>query len=164
MSNYEVIQAGRGHLGITFRHHFRPINPCQSGEITVPHCMQIGMDRHGFDCSGLVVASLCQVLGMQPAAWPMEHRHVRQLQQLTTTDDPEPGDALVYWPRWPTERAQHIGIFVAKKQVIHASGIDGQVEEGPVENDEDFGKIEVIPHAVLLGIGERAVQAATASA
>lgn len=155
MSNYgsEIVGAARSRIGVPFRHHFKPRDLCEGGGITVDSCMERGLDSDGYDCSGLVVASLCDVLGISTSEWPHNFRHVKQLERLIAESDLTFGDVLLFDSE--TEhgipRRTHIGIFVARQCVVHASGLNGVVEEGKVEGD--ITDIRVIPSSALMELG-----------
>lgn len=148
-----VIEAGRTRIGEPFRNHFFPIDDCAGGSVTLNDCLTRGMDEHGYDCSGLVIASICEAAGICTADWPRQFRHLRQMDKiLSSYRDPEPGDIRVYhWP--PTEthkRIRHMGIFVDDDHTIHASNNKSQVVEGQVK-----GKLELlrtIPLSVMLEV------------
>ena len=154
MSNYssEIIEAARLRVGSVFRHHFKPQDLCENGTITINTCMERGMDSVGYDCSGLVIASLCEVLNLNPQQWPKEYRHLNHLKELEESTDPNEGDILLFYPELTkySPRGTHMGIFVAEHCVIHASGLSGFVEEGAVKGV--FERVGVIPHSTFLSI------------
>ncbi len=71
----ELLAAARGRLGKPFRHHFKLNNDCQFGTLPLLPCMEVGMDDSGYDCSGIVIASTCDVLGIPTKDWPTSYRH-----------------------------------------------------------------------------------------
>ncbi len=148
----EIVKAARTRIGVPFRHHFKPYNLCEGGIVTVDACMERGMDGESYDCSGLVIASLCDVLGILPEQWPRDYRHVNQLEELAETKRPDVGDVLLFFPEPVANkpRRTHIGIFATEQSTIHASGISNYVEEGQVEGV--FREIKVVPSFVLAGL------------
>ncbi|HJP96083.1 MAG TPA: hypothetical protein VJ843_01795 [Candidatus Saccharimonadales bacterium] len=123
-----LIAEARSHIGAPFRHHFRPENLCAGGTITLDQCMEQGVDPTGYDCSGLVVASMCRVLGLQPGAWPRHLRHSVQLQQHATEKIFAPGDIQFYYYE---NGGVHSSIATTSPDVsVYASGRTRLVEEG----------------------------------
>lgn len=129
----KIIESARARVGKPFRHHFKPENICEYGKTTLAQCMEVGMNDEGYDCSGLVIASICEVLAMSPPSWPAQYRHLEQMKSLETSIEPLTGDALIFYQQNPSRT--HMGIFVSERVVIHASGISGIVEEGVVLGD-----------------------------
>lgn len=85
------------------------------------------MDSRGYDCSGLVIASMCRVLDIQPHTWPHNLRHAVQLQAYATDKHAEPGDIQFYYYE---DGGVHLGIATTPVICVHASGKTRQVEEG----------------------------------
>lgn len=134
----EVFNNATKRIGEPFRHHFRPINVCEGGTITVDECMERGMvDR--YDCSGLAIASLCEALGLNPTRWPRELRHTQQLATLPQKDECEPGDFKLYYLG---DNKIHIGVATDSEEAIHASGLTGIVERSVVINPK--GEFEMV--------------------
>lgn len=125
----EVIRSARTRIEMPFRHHFKPINLCEGGRLTADECMERGMDSQGYDCSGLAVASLCEVLGISTVEWPREFRHTQQLATLAIDEGGAPGDFRLYYS---SGNRIHLGIAASAQEVIHASGLTRVVEEGIV--------------------------------
>lgn len=125
----EVIKSARARIEMPFRHHFKPVNLCESGRLTVEKCMERGMDPQGYDCSGLAIASLCEVLDVSPAEWPREDRHTQQLAKLATNEGGNQGDFRLYYS---SGNRIHLGVVTSAQEVIHASGLTKVVEEGIV--------------------------------
>lgn len=90
------------------------------GASTQPECMERGLGPDLYDCSGLIVASMVEVLEITIEQWPQDYRHARQMGKLSINESPNPGDILIYYPPYP-ERSMHASIFIAEKQIIHAS-------------------------------------------
>lgn len=130
----EVVEAARSHVGEPFRHHFEP-DICEGGAVTLDSCMERGMDSAGFDCSGLVIASVCDVLDIQPEEWPRDYRHIRQFEALADDQPTLPGDVLLIDSRTESGRQHrtHVGIVSGPETIIHANGLTAIVEEGWTE-------------------------------
>ena len=144
----EVLRRARQYLDAPFRHHYKPDNLCGHGKRTEDNCMERGMDRTGFDCSGLAIASLCDVLNISPSKWPREIRHTTQLRVLETDDLFEPGDWRFFYN---SKNQTHLGIATETKEVVHASGVTSRVEEGEVEDPSgEFRAIRVVTIGSLL--------------
>ena len=53
--------------------------------------MQVGFGQEGrFDCSGLVIAGIAQVLGSPASDWPGNLRHTRQMAKALLTAGEQP--------------------------------------------------------------------------
>ena len=152
MDNYgsEIVAAARARIGAPFRHHFKPENICGGGTVTVDACMERGLDSIGYDCSGLVISSLCDILGIRPQQWSRNYRHAKQLEKLAEPKRPTEGDVLLFYPIHADRTRRHIGIFVTEQCTIHASGLLGQVDEARVAGV--FRNVKVIPAATLMGL------------
>lgn len=124
-----VVTEARTLVGEPFRHHFKPVNNCEGGLITVDECMERGMDAEGYDCSGLVIVSICRVLDIPTNTWPRELRHTKQLIELASNTLGSPGDIRVYTSQ--NDRS-HLAIAATPETGIHASGVTLSVEEGEV--------------------------------
>lgn len=94
------------------------------------------MDPYGYDCSGLAIASICDVIDMRPAEWPSQLRHTRQLATLATNAEPQPGDLRLYYQE---DGRIHLGLATSTGEVIHASGLPdiNSVEQGLVTGKFD---------------------------
>jgi len=138
----DVVKSARMRIEMPFRHHFKPDNLCEYGRNTADACMERGMDALGYDCSGLAVASLCEVLNISTRDWPRELRHTQQLAKLATEDDFAPGDFRLFYS--PNGRI-HIGVAMAGQEVIHASGKTNVVEESLVMDPSgSFEAVKVV--------------------
>lgn len=140
----KVIDSASNRIGQPFVHHFKP-DLCAHGTRTPRICYEHGLGQDGYDCSGLVIASLCDVLDMATEQWPEDIRHVTQLHtRLAEEAEPEAGDILIY--------ASHIGILTSHVSLIHPSKPRGKVP-GKVEETVDehyFRKYKVIPLEKIL--------------
>lgn len=127
-----LVDVGRSRLDKPFRHHYKPENRCEWGSQTVPSCWEYGLDDSGYDCSGLVIASLWEVLGISGLdRWPENLRHVPQFLSASSPGEPVPGDIVVTVA--PQDRL-HMGIYTSEGNFIHASGHYEElcVVEGPI--------------------------------
>ncbi|HSW91663.1 MAG TPA: NlpC/P60 family protein [Candidatus Saccharimonadales bacterium] len=126
----EIAKSAEARIGRPFRHHFKPVNLCEGGKRTVDECMERGMDDlEGYDCSGLVIASLCEALHISTSQWPRELRHTQQLAELAVDKEFEPGDIRLYYSH---NNRIHLGIATSTEQAIHASGLTNAVERSIV--------------------------------
>ena len=123
-----LITEARLHIGAPFKSHFKPVDLCAGGTITLDICMVRGTNPEGYDCSGLVIASMCRVLNLQPRDWPSTLRHAVQLQKYSTVNDFEPGDIQFYYY---DNGGVHSGIATTSPDIcVFASGKTRRVEEG----------------------------------
>lgn len=151
----EVVESARSRIEMPFRHHFKPINLCENGRLTVDECMERGMDPQGYDCSGLAIASLCEVLGISTAGWPREFRHTQQLAELATDEESRPGDFRLYYS---AGNRIHLGVATSAQEVVHASGLTKVVEEGIVTDPSgSFEAVRTIAIDSLTRLLEREI-------
>jgi cell wall-associated NlpC family hydrolase len=146
MKNYDreqTVEFAKNYLGVAFRHHFKPVDLCSNGEITLPSCMDNGMDMRGMDCSGLIIASICQLTKVNPQEWNTDYRHLSQMRVFETQDDPELGDAV-------TIGMSHIAIYAGEDTFIHASNPAGKVIESKLGRSVHFAGTVPLKH--LLGL------------
>jgi hypothetical protein len=137
-----LVEAARNRIDAPFRHHYKPENPCDYGAYTAVACMEAGLDDRGYDCSGFIIASLCETLEIAVSDWPREYRHVRQLEVFAEDIPPVEGDAVVFRAHHGRPDAAHIGIHVTDHTVLHASGVAKKVVEGSAK--AHFGRVAVI--------------------
>lgn len=115
-------------------------------------CMKTGVGPETYDCSGLVVASLCEALGISLKQWPLEMRHVRDfwnagspnLGERKDFSDVTAGDLLIVQKRIPIQgllsnQPCHIAIVSKytpdEMSIIHAVAESGKVvEEQPSQS------------------------------
>ena len=126
----EVLVAARTRHHKPFRHHFKP-DLCSGGQTTFDECMSVGLNDEGYDCSGLVIASICDVLGIDASEWPNGLRHTKQMAALAIEACLQPGDVVLF----DIETSKgwdvcHMGIYVRPNRVLHASGSAKRVVEG----------------------------------
>lgn len=154
IANFEnqLIQAARSHIGKPAIIHQRYAGNCLEG--TSQACREYGVGPDAFDCSGLVIHSICQTAGLEPKNWPLEMRHVRDMWQaaeggdqgLAISQQIEPGSLLVTPRKWLVGGVQqkmpgHIGIVsrVEDDEVwfIHANPKAGLVEEVQLKDTDN---------------------------
>lgn len=134
-----VVEVAQEFTDAPFRHHYRPEDTCNGGRYTNNDCMYRGMDvLNGFDCSGLIIASVCKAIGVPTSDWSMTYRHVVQLEKLAHYRDPLPGDAILFADTKKVRRV-HSGICIKDTVVVHASGLEKElrVVEGIVTGYND---------------------------
>ncbi|HET8708896.1 MAG TPA: NlpC/P60 family protein [Candidatus Saccharimonadales bacterium] len=128
---------------------------------TRPECMRLGMDKAGYDCSGLVIAGVAAVTGMHVHDWPQDERHVRQMQQQAATAEVtalRPGDLAVFARYYNFDSLEpecvpgHIGIVVetdmsaGSYRYVHTSNETRRVELTNATLHEPS------PHEEILGL------------
>jgi hypothetical protein len=136
----ELAAAMRTHIGQPFQHHFSPENLCERGRTTVDQCMERGLGPNKWDCSGLVLASLCEVLGLSNAAIPWDLRHAVQIDEILGNDlreIAESGDIITLInPDLHANHGVHIGVMTISdfgESMVHVrGGADQAVVEGEI--------------------------------
>ena len=53
-------------------------------------CLSAGIGPKAYDCSGLAIASICDVLGKPVGSWPAGMRHVREIWHVASQATTEP--------------------------------------------------------------------------
>jgi len=130
----QLVVVGREKLGLPFLHHFKP-NACKGGLLVLDSCLESGLDSRGFDCTGFVLASLCEVLDVKQNSWIREFRHNYQLEKFADKDEAEYGDVLLiesYSEITGRPYITHTGVYVSIGQLIHANGKTGIIDESEV--------------------------------
>lgn len=132
-----LVDAARSREGKPFRHHFKPENSCNYGQEIIDSCWAKGLDDTGYDCSGLVIASLCDVLEITIDKWPRNARHIEQFIKATSPDlSPGFGDIIITvddeYGTW------HMGVCTEGGNMVHASGHEDvlSVVEGPINPNQ----------------------------
>lgn len=116
-----LIESGRSRFGKPFAHHFKP-NQCAGGLQTTETCWDRGLDDSGYDCSGFVIASICDVLDLQVDEWPRDQRHIRQLLKTANPGvSPVVGDVVITVDPKNQDRV-HAGIYTGYGRMLHADG------------------------------------------
>lgn len=143
----ELSQAAASYIGRIGIVH-KKLADCEFGD-TTDRCLAVGMGPE-FDCSGLVIVSACDVLGVGAEAWSADRRHVRQMasQDLLRSDDRlanqlVPAGWLPVFGAFIRIRGHnrlrpvHVGIALADDQgylgsMVHAVAGEHGVQEGSV--------------------------------
>ena len=117
----ELIGAAREKFGQPFLHHFQP-DQCEGGRLTRPGCWERGLDKRGYDCSGFVIASICEVMDISVDAWPRNQRHIKQMLAFTdVTATAAAGDVVI--TQDPSDpKKKHMGVYVGNGAMLHADG------------------------------------------
>lgn len=150
-----LLSAAEAKVGTPFRHHYKP-NMCEGGRITVESCMEYGLYDSGYDCSGLVIRSLCDVIGMDPKTWPMKFRHSYQLNSFAGSNSVRTGDiALIESQSKDGYRYNtHMGIQSEGNLLIHASGksrlVERSIPMGIIISMRSLDTIRLLEAIVLL--------------
>ncbi len=93
-------------------------------------CMEVGLGPDSFDCTGLSIRSICDVMGWKVSDWPQELRHSYEFARECGTEyqDPAlPGGVALYAQhvKKADESAlwlpAHVGIVIGPERMIHAS-------------------------------------------
>ena len=108
-------------------------------------CRNVGLGP-AFDCSGLVIRSICDVLGVDPQDWPPDMRHVRDMWgmslgqgELAALGSSAIARLVVFrryydTPTGPLEVAGHVGMVSTVDSTgsftfVHADPRTGRIEE-----------------------------------
>lgn len=140
--------------GRPFKQHYGKFVPCSNGIYTDPTCMERGLDLHGegYDCTGLVITSICRALRVPVRAWPLAYRHTDQLDALAESREPKIGDVIVF--NRHGFRAVHVGILIDDDLMLHATDEAGesvQLDPARLKKDDDFISPEVLANVPILG-------------
>ena len=111
-------------FGDPYDEHYTGADPCRDENGAVydsPVCLERGLNTNGegFDCMGLVIASLARTLEMPTHNWPVDYRHLEQFDPLAENRAGEPGDIVVFYHR--LGRPNHMGVLLEPKTIIHAT-------------------------------------------
>lgn len=145
----ELVKAARFRLERPFYDHYEDGDDCHHGRVTRPSCMARGLDDRGYDCSGLAIACLSDVLGIEVRRWPSRFRHLTQLARIAVNAAPEASDIVILSAKHPQGGASpgHMGISTGPESLIHASrACGGRVVEGSLLSRNYLKLITVIPH------------------
>lgn len=142
----EFIAAARTYIGQPAIYHQRFAGNCF--EQPSAECLVAGMGPASFDCSGLIIQSASDVLGVSTTDWPADLRHVRDLWSLApasngTHEAPQltVGSLAIMKRQYDIAGQRqvvpgHIGIIsdISHEAVtfIHANPEKGVVEERPL--------------------------------
>lgn len=154
----EFIQAARDQISRPFRQHYTRFAPCFTGvNLTSPDCLELGLDRcgEGFDCMGLAIASMCDVLGIPRGSWPVEFRHIEQLIPLAQRRPGQPGDAIILVRNGEQD---HMGILTTANTIVHATNIGHRVLQEAVypRGNESYISPEALANLPTLGLSRAA--------
>ena len=94
-------------------------------------CMERGMDPQGYDCSGLAIASICDVLNISTREWPRHLRHTQQLASLAIDATFQLGDLRLYYS---ANGRIHLGVATSTEKVVHASGLTNKLGRVFIKN------------------------------
>lgn len=104
--------------------------------MSTPRCLEVGVGLEGFDCSGLVVRAISDVLGTPTTQWPLGQRHVRDIWAMAQR-----------FPDYAPQRELEalIGRLVVFSTVYRVDGILQRVpgHVGIVEHDDSAGTIYI---------------------
>ena len=140
----ELIEVARSYIGSGAIYHQQQAGDCFRAPSE--RCLQVGLGP-AFDCSGFIIASLCQVAGRPIGDWPASLRHVRDMWQasqdseLLTRIPIVEGSILVTSRAYDLEGEKvrvpgHVGIVTYAQadevHYVHASAKSGVVEERPL--------------------------------
>jgi cell wall-associated NlpC family hydrolase len=147
--NERVVEAARSRVGKPYRNHFKP-NECSYGYEVNDGCWTHGLDDAGYDCSGLVIASICDAIDLSLDKWPRNLRHIAQFYSAAAVEgtDPEQGDIVVCVNETdPAITTWHMGLYTGEDTMVHASGLPAELEvvEGPIG---DIHTISVVRFAI----------------
>lgn len=140
----ELARAAEAYNGSSFVVHTTAAN-CYDRLHTQTSCMSTGLGTDGFDCTGLVLRAMSDVLGKADCDWATAIRHGPQM-YLKADHMPreqvkrEPIGAIVVYSQFQRLEggdsklvfpAAHVGIYVGKNQIVHArqDGTGGVVTE-----------------------------------
>ncbi|MDQ5972259.1 MAG: hypothetical protein QG553_418 [Patescibacteria group bacterium] len=139
----ELIAATRSYMGQPAVHHYEFAGNCL--EQASPRCLDDGFGPENFDCSGLIIRAVSDVLGKRVEDWPLDLRHVRDMwgdsQVEATAFEPAPverGSLLVMRRKHTVDDMTyvvpgHIGVvtqvFRSGAYYIHANAPEGKVIE-----------------------------------
>lgn len=134
----QLVKAALMYVDSSFVDHTRAAG-CYNRMQTEQRCMSTGLGNDGFDCSGLIVRAMSDVIGKEDCDWASRIRHVPQLcvEDARMTSEQlrsQPIGALVVYSQFQTAKdgsshivipAAHVGIYVGGNQIVHARR-DGQ--------------------------------------
>ncbi len=136
----ELSRAVQSCVGEPFVNHGSMVG-CGSQDKTYTACMETGIGQDGFDCSGLVIHGLSEVLDIDTTDWASGIRHVAQMTRAgrrisvreLSRDEPLPG-LLYVFNHWDGDffvPNAHVAVYVGNRQMVHARsmGTDSVVLE-----------------------------------
>lgn len=136
--------AGSKYIGQPAIYHQDVSPDCWRTDQTLQPCLEAGLGERDFDCSGLVIRAMCDVMGRSTNVWPMQLRHTRQLWQAVLDagaaqpiEEARVGDVIVCDRLWTmpdgTHKrvAAHISIKGYEDKTLQAQANDRQVVYRP---------------------------------
>lgn len=147
----ELLDVAAEFRGAGFQDHFQP-DLCQHGSQTVEHCFDVGLGQQGlFDCSGLVIASLCEVEGIPVEDWNPGYRHAQQMAELAENRAPQHGDVVVFYKQGPAQEPapKHVALYVSENWYLDVGNL-GVVDFRSPPDDSVFTQVRPINPANLL--------------
>ncbi len=126
----ELLDAAQKYRDMPFVNHAATVR-CGANLQTHPACMEIGLGPEGYDCSGLVIRALTDVMGVADTDWAWGIRHVRQMSRwgnkvsllpINSGRDHPLGLLFVYnlLENDVYVPAAHIGIYSGGGTLLHA--------------------------------------------
>ena len=126
----ELLDAAQKYRDMPFVNHAATVR-CGANLQTHPACMEIGLGPEGYDCSGLVIRALTDVMGVADTDWAWGIRHVRQMSKMGTRVNLSPRDLAQDYPLGLLFvynhvgdnmyiPAAHIGIYAGRGALFHA--------------------------------------------
>lgn len=118
------------------------------GKVTTEQCMELGLGPTAFDCSGLVIRAVTDVMGWRTNDWASDIRHVDQMARTLPAKahdlslPPTAGDLIVYAHRHGDIEVPfaHIAICNGAYRVLHARNRDNADRTVGVEPIRGLGE------------------------
>ena len=124
-----VAAAATEYVGSPYVSHADAVR-CGAQLKTYPACMESSLDERGFDCSGLVIRAISDVIRLQPDEWAEDVRHVAQMahhgSRVSVREMQQghmyPGLLLVFNHRLGDLHiaSTHVSVYVGEEQMVHA--------------------------------------------
>lgn len=152
----EILDVAAEFRGAGFQDHFQP-DLCQHGSHTVEHCFDVGLGQQGlFDCSGLVIASLCEVGGIPAEDWNPGYRHAQQMAELAENRAPQHGDVVVFYKHnaihGQDPAPKHVALYVSTDCYLDVGNL-GAVDFRSPPATREFPHLRPINPGMLLAAG-----------
>jgi cell wall-associated NlpC family hydrolase len=144
--NQRMVAAAEARMGCPYVAHDSVADGCDGGIISSDLCMTVGLDNNGYDCGGLVVASLADILDITLAEYPTTLRHHTQMAELAAPRHvAQIGD--IWLQRTTRGQPAHVGVFTYLGSVVHANNTTNTVSRQPISRQQASS---VIPLACLV--------------
>ncbi len=139
----QLLAAAERYVGRGFVSHAELVG-CGSRSKTFPGCMEIGLGPDSFDCSGLIIRALSDIIGRQTTKWAANIRHPLHMASLGTRVDLRSTDGQHDYPlglvlvyhhitQLGVVPSAHVGIYAGGQQLLHARSLGaGSVALGPI--------------------------------